>query len=88
MVLKRVIVRHLTNFWSFLPKSTTFLRILTLKRINQIKMVKNKTCAAFNPKTPNGLKTNYGETLDKLFVFFDQKVHFRDNLDTKTKKRD
>ena len=51
-------------------------------------MVNNNTFAAFNPKTPNGLKTSYGETFDKLLVFFDQKYHFLDNVDFKTQKRD
>ena len=72
----------------FLTKSASFLRILTLKRKNQVKMVKNKTCVAFNLKTANVLKTSYGETLDKLLVFFDPKYHFHENLHTKTQKLD
>ena len=36
----------------------------------------------------NLLKTSYGETLHKILVFFDQKYHFLENLDTKTQKRD
>ena len=50
MGLKRVIVKYSTNFWSFLTKCTTFLGFLTLKNKNENKMVKKKTCAAFNPK--------------------------------------
>ena len=52
-------------------------------------MVKNKPSAAFiNLNSANGIKTSYGETLDKLLVFFDQKYHFLENLDTKTQKPD
>ena len=64
------------------------MRILTLKRKNEIKMVKNKTVPLVTLKRANGLKTSYGETLDNLLVFFDQKYHFHENLDTKTQKRD
>ena len=39
-------------------------------------------------KRANGLKTSYGEIFDKLLVFFDQKYHFLEILDTKTQKRD
>ena len=39
-------------------------------------------------KPANWLKTSYGEIFDKLLVFFDQKYHFLDILDTKTQKRD
>ena len=39
-------------------------------------------------KRGNGLKTSYGEIFDKLVVFFDQKYHFLENLDTKTQKQD
>ena len=39
-------------------------------------------------KRANGLKTRYGEIFDKLLVFFDQKYHFLEILDTKTQKRD
>ena len=38
-------------------------------------------------KRANGLKTRYGEIFDKLLVFFDQKYHFLEILDTKTQKR-
>ena len=138
---KRVMVKYSTNFWSFLNKSTTFLRFLTLKHKNEIKFVLKNTCVVFNPKTrkwaenelwwnirqtfglfwprvplswyswhqntktrlnffkkilvlfltlkrANGVKTNYGEIFDKLLVFFDQKYHFLEILDTKTQKRD
>ena len=34
----------------FLTKSTTFLRFLTLKHKEEIKIVKKNTCPAFNPK--------------------------------------
>ena len=37
-------------------------------------------------KRANGLKTSYGEIFDKLLVFFDQKYHFVEILDTKTQK--
>ena len=33
-----------------------------------------------------GLKTSYGEIFGRLFVFFDQKYHFLQILDTKTQK--
>ena len=82
MGLKRVMVKYSTNFWSFLTKSTTFMRFLILKLKNEIKIVKKNTCAAFNPKT------RYGEIFDKLLVFFDQKYHFLEILDFKTQKRD
>ena len=39
-------------------------------------------------KRASGLKTSYGEIFDKLLVFFDQKYHFLEILDTKTQKRD
>ena len=39
-------------------------------------------------KGANGLKTSYGEIFDKLLVFFDQKHHFLEILDSKTQKRD
>ena len=64
------------------------MRILTLKRKNEIKMVKNKTVSFVTLKRANGLKTSYGETFDKLLVFFYQKYHFLENLDSKTQKRD
>ena len=35
-------------------------------------------------KRANGLKTSYGEIFDKLLVYFDQKYHFLEILDTKT----
>ena len=38
--LKRFMVIHSTNFWCFLAKSTTFLRFLTLKLNNEIKIRK------------------------------------------------
>ena len=64
------------------------MRILTLKRKNEIKMVKNKTVPLVTLKRANGLKTSYGETFDKLLVFFDRKLHFHENLDTKKQKLD
>ena len=89
MGLKRVMVKYSTNFWSFLTKRTTFVRFLTLKDKNDIKIVKKtKTCALLTLKRENGLKTSYGEIFDKLLVFFDQKYHFLEILDTKTQKRD
>ena len=39
------------KFLVFFDQKDHFLRILTLKRKNQIKMVKNKTCATFDAKT-------------------------------------
>ena len=35
-------------------------------------------------KRANGLRTSYSEIFDKLLVFFDQKYHFLEILDTKT----
>ena len=37
-------------------------------------------------KRANGLKMSYGEIIDKLLVFFYQKYHFLEILDTKTQK--
>ena len=87
MVLKRVMVKYSTNFWSFLTKSTTFLRLLTLKHINEIKIVKKKLVPLLTLKGENGLKMSYGEIFDKSLVFFDQKRHFLGILDSKTQKR-
>ena len=65
------------------------MRFLTLKHKNDIKIVKKtKTCALLTLKRENGLKTSDGEIFDKLLVFFDQKYHFLEILDTKTQKRD
>ena len=89
MVLKRVMVKYSTNFWSFLTKTTTFLRLLTLKHKNEIKSVKKKPLLPLlTLKGANELKKSYGEIFDKLLVFFDQKDHFLDILNTKTQKRD
>ena len=38
------------------------------------------------PKSANELKTSYGDTIDKLLDFFDQKYHFLETFDTKTQK--
>ena len=53
-----------------------------------LKWSKTKLVPLLTLKRANGLKTSYGETLDKLLVFFDQKYHFLENLDTKTQKPD
>ena len=81
-------VKYSTNFLSFLTKSTTVFRFLTLKNKNEIKIVKKKVVPLLTLKLANGLKTSYGDTFDKLFVFFGQKYHFLEILDTKTKERD
>ena len=39
-------------------------------------------------KGANELKKSYGEIFDKLLVFFDQKDHFLEILDTKTQQQD
>ena len=89
MGLKRDMVKYSTNFWSFLTKRTTFVRFLTLKHKNDIKIVKKtKTCELLILKRENGHKTSYGEIFDKLLVFFDQKYHFLEILDTKTQRQD
>ena len=63
------------------------MRFLTLKHKNQIKIVKKKILVSLlTLKRANGLKTSYGEIFDKLLVFFDQKYHFLEILDTKTQK--
>ena len=72
----------------FFDQKYHFLKNLDTRK-NQIKMVKNKPSAAFiTLKRANELKTRYGERLDKLLVFFDQKYHFLENLDSETQKRD
>ena len=88
-------VIHLINLWTFKSKSTTFKRLLTLKRKNWFKD-KNPSPKTLNPKTKvvpllilkraNGLKTSYGDTFDKLLDFFDEKYHFLETFDTKTQK--
>ena len=77
------------NFWSFLTKSPTFLRFLTLKHKNEIKIVTKKiNVLLLTLKCANGLKKSYGEIFNKLLVFFDQNHHFLEIVDTKTQKRD
>ena len=88
MGFKRVMVIHSTNFLCFLAKSTTFLRFMTPKQKNVIKIVKKKLVPLLTLKRANGLKTSYGEIFDKLLVFFDQKYHFLEILVTKTQQRD
>ena len=72
MVLKLLMVRHLTNFWSFLTKSTTFLTYLTLKHKNEIKILFKNTCDVFNPKTrkwaENELWWNNRQTFGLFFT--------------------
>ena len=86
---KRVLVKQLTNFWSFLTKSPTFLRLLTLKLKNEIKIVtKINKCVAFNPKMRKWAENELWWNNRQNFVFFDQKYHFLEILDTKTQKRD
>ena len=34
----------------------------------------------------NVLKTSYGDTFDKVLDFFDQKYHFLETFDTKSRK--
>ena len=61
----------------FLTKSTTFLRFLTLKHKNEIKIVQKKTLVPLlTLNGANELKTSYGEIFDKLLVFFDQRTIF------------
>ena len=65
------------------------MRFLTLKQKNELKIVKKKIFVSLlTLKRANGLQTSYGDTFDKLFVFFGQKYHFLEILDTKTQKRD
>ena len=84
---KRVMMKYSTNFLSFLTKSTTLLRILTLKHRNEIKIDEKILVLFLTLKRANGLKTSYGEIIDKLLLFFDQKYHLLEILDTKTQKR-
>ena len=86
MGLKRVLVKYSTNFWSFLTKSTTFLRFLSLKHNNEIKIVKKILVPLLTLKRANGLKTSYGDTFDKLLDFLDENYHFLETFDTKTQK--
>ena len=88
MDLKRVMVRHLTNYWSCFFKCTNSMRILTLKKKTRLKWSKTKLVPHLTLKLTNGHKTSHGETLDKLLVFFYEKYHFLDILDTKTQKPD
>ena len=88
MSLKQIMVKYSTNFLSFFTKRTTFLKFLSVKHKNEIKIVKKKILVPLlNPKRANGLKTSYREIFDKLLVFFHQKYHFLEILDTKTQKR-
>ena len=53
-----------------------------------LKWSKTKLVSLLTLKLANGLKPSYGVTLDKLLVFFDQKYHFLENLDTNLQKPD
>ena len=64
------------------------MRFLTLKHQNEIKIVKKIFVPFLTPRGANGIKTSYGVIFDKLLVFFDQKHHFLEIVDTKTQKRD
>ena len=88
MGLKRVMVIHSRNILSFLTKSTTFLRFLTLKRKNRLKCTKVKLVLLLTLKRANEVKMTNGEIFDKLLFFFDQKYHFLEILDIKTQKGD
>ena len=65
-----------------------FLEILDTNKKTRLKFIKKILVLFLTLKRANGLKTSYGEIFDKLFVFFDQKYHFLEILDTKTQKRD
>ena len=82
-------IKYSTNFWSFLTKSTTFLRFLTLKHKNEIKFFKKNTCVVFNPKTRkwagNELWLNNRQTFG---LFFTKCTTFMRILTLKHRKRD
>ena len=79
-------VKYSTNFWSYLTKSTTFLRFLTLKHKNEIKTYKKNTCVIFNPKTRKLAENELWRNIRQTFGLFVQKYHFLEILDTKTQK--
>ena len=86
LTLKRVMVKYSANFWSFLTKSTTFFRFLTLKHKKRELNCQKKLVLLLTLKRTNRLKTSYGEIFGKLLVFVDQKYHFLEILDSKTQK--
>ena len=61
---------------------------MKLKHRNEIKIDEKILVLFLTLKRANWQKTSYGEIFDKLLVFFDEKYHFIENLDTKTQKRD
>ena len=65
-----------------------FLEILDTNKKTKLKFIKKILVLFLTVKRANGLKTSYDEIFDKLFVFFDEKYHFIENLDTTTQKRD
>ena len=86
-------VIHLINLWTFKSKSTTFKRLLTLKRKNLFKRTKpltlnekTKLVPLLTLKRANEFKTSYDNTFNKVFDLFDQKYHFLETFDTKTQK--
>ena len=54
----------------------------------RLKWSKMKLVPLLTLKRANGLKTSYIGILDKLLVFYDQRYHFLENLDSKTQKPD
>ena len=81
--LKTIMVKYSANFWSFLTKSTTFFRFLTLKHKKRELNCQKKLVLLLTLKRTNRLKTSYGEIFGKLLVFVDQKYHFLEILDSK-----
>ena len=89
MDLKRVMVKYSTNFWSFFDQNHHTLEFVDTKTQKRDKNFQKKIFVPLlTLKRANGLKTSYGEIFDKLLVFFDQKHHFLEILDSKTQKRD
>ena len=74
------------KLWVFFDQKYHFLEILDFKTQTRLKFSKKILVLLLTRKPANGLKTRYGEIFDKLLVFFDQKYHFLEILDTKTQK--
>ena len=72
----------------FFDQKYNFLEILDTNKKTRLKFIKKIFVLFLTLKRANGLKTSYGDIFDKVLVFFDQKYHFLEILDTKTQKRD
>ena len=85
-----------TNYGEIFDKLLVFfdqkyhiLEILDTKtQKTRLKFIKKTLVLFLTLKRANWLKTGYGDIIDKVLVFFDQKYHLLEILDNKTKKRD